>query len=223
VESFERDWTKLAQLTGGVLEKLTIIGGEPLLHPDLLQFIRISRDLFKTTTMYICTNGLLLTKMNEDFWECCRDNNAELLITRYPVNINERIIKAVADAFNVRAHIYPDTPRVMQWTPIDISGSQCAQTKFGSCWHKSDCPKEIRDGKVWGCILASHVHNFNAYFEENVEVSEQDYIDIHGVTSYDEIMQFMSKPFPICRYCKWAEGRIESIWKPSKREIGEWT
>ena len=223
VESFEKDWTKLSELNDGTFTKISILGGEPLLHPELLQIISICREIFPKPAIYLCTNGLLLTKMDEPFWECCKKYNVELLITRYPININENILKTISNYYRVPTYIYPDTPRKMYLTPIDVTGSQDAKDKFNNCWHRSDCPKEIRDGKVWGCLLASHVHHFNQYFNENIEISEKNYIDLNTVNHFDEIVDFLNKELPICRYCKWNYGKENEKWEKSQKKIEEWT
>ena len=42
---------------------VTLCGGEPLLHPDIAQLIRTSREALPSANLQLCTNGLLLKKM----------------------------------------------------------------------------------------------------------------------------------------------------------------
>jgi hypothetical protein len=46
VADFARDWSKLACLTKANVEMIGFAGGEPLLHPDLLDLFLITRGLF---------------------------------------------------------------------------------------------------------------------------------------------------------------------------------
>jgi len=48
---------------------LKILGGEPLLHPDLLGIFAAIRKSGFCSTLYLITNGLLLPKQGEDFWQ----------------------------------------------------------------------------------------------------------------------------------------------------------
>ena len=54
------DWSKIIQLLKDHgTQKITFVGGEPLLHPDISQLLSFSHDLGLTTT--IVTNGSLIT------------------------------------------------------------------------------------------------------------------------------------------------------------------
>jgi hypothetical protein len=48
---------------------LKILGGEPLLHPDLLGVMTAARDSRVADTIEIWTNGLLLPRMDDRVWE----------------------------------------------------------------------------------------------------------------------------------------------------------
>jgi MoaA/NifB/PqqE/SkfB family radical SAM enzyme len=63
---------KLAALTGNDLQSFYVTGGEPLLHPRILEIFTIARKYFPRTDLSFMTNGLLLLKMPEIFWETCK-------------------------------------------------------------------------------------------------------------------------------------------------------
>ncbi len=46
VEKFEKDMLRIVEQTGGDIERIWLIGGEPLLHPDLVKIIYLTRDFF---------------------------------------------------------------------------------------------------------------------------------------------------------------------------------
>ena len=48
---------------------LKLLGGEPLLHPDLLDIMTVARESRVAEKIEIWTNGLLLPRMKPDFWE----------------------------------------------------------------------------------------------------------------------------------------------------------
>jgi hypothetical protein len=45
-----------------------LVGGEPLLHPQLLDVIEAARQSRIADRISVVTNGVLLTKMDDDFW-----------------------------------------------------------------------------------------------------------------------------------------------------------
>jgi hypothetical protein len=66
------------------------------------------------------------------------------------------------------------------------------------------------------------VERFNKYFNQNIEVSENDYIDIYKANNLNEIVHFLCKAMPFCRYCKLDDWQIGVEWGVSKKEISEW-
>jgi molybdenum cofactor biosynthesis enzyme MoaA len=78
VRQFERDITEL----GGVLraETVKLVGGEPLLHPDIAEFVRIAKRSGIANRVQIWTNGLLLHRFEPGDLDGCDD----LIISVYP-------------------------------------------------------------------------------------------------------------------------------------------
>ncbi len=60
------------------------MGGEPLLHPKVEQLLLQTRRVFSKADIRIVTNGILLDKMSDSFWETCKTNNISFDITVYP-------------------------------------------------------------------------------------------------------------------------------------------
>ena len=49
-------------------EKFKILGGEPLLHPNINNILQISQNSKIFKSVYIVTNGLKLLEMDSEFW-----------------------------------------------------------------------------------------------------------------------------------------------------------
>ena len=60
------------------------MGGEPLLHPQVNDFMRITREAYPHSKIFIVTNGLLLLKMPNDFWETLRQYRIRIHWSKYP-------------------------------------------------------------------------------------------------------------------------------------------
>jgi len=75
-------------LLNGNVKRIGVMGGEPLLHPELKQILISARVYFPDTLIQLVTNGLLLLRQDEEFWQICRENNITLVNTRYPINLD---------------------------------------------------------------------------------------------------------------------------------------
>jgi molybdenum cofactor biosynthesis enzyme MoaA len=76
---------RLAQITNKELAYIKLIGGEPLLHPECHRLMQIVRRHFDKTAIVLLTNGILLTKQTEQFWESARDNNVWIAIRSHKI------------------------------------------------------------------------------------------------------------------------------------------
>ena len=60
LEDFRKDFTELANKTNTQVKTIRIMGGEPLLHPQVTDFLITARQLFPTSEIQLVTNGILL-------------------------------------------------------------------------------------------------------------------------------------------------------------------
>jgi uncharacterized radical SAM superfamily Fe-S cluster-containing enzyme len=60
LESVDRDLARLAELSSGNIGSIMLVGGEPLLNPELPEFMRIARQHFPKSRIQTITNGFLL-------------------------------------------------------------------------------------------------------------------------------------------------------------------
>ena len=90
-EQFSSDIEKLKALDPERDLMVAFMGGEPLLNPDLTKMINKAVELYPNSEKKILTNGILLEKMDNDFWEAVKRANMNFAITKYPININDKI------------------------------------------------------------------------------------------------------------------------------------
>jgi hypothetical protein len=221
-EDFERDFSRLSDLAGRDNENIDLMGGEPLLHPEIARLSAIARKYFDGP-INIVTNGLLLEKMNDDFWEACRENNIQIIVTSYPVKLNHKHIKELAKKYRVAIKFRLQLMNKHTWCrlPKDITGSQNITYNIHLCVVANFCIS-LKDGKLSTCCLPLLIDRFNNYFDQKMEVTTNDYIDIYKAKSIDEIYNFLCKPIPFCRYCNMRAWEVGIEWGASKREITEW-
>jgi MoaA/NifB/PqqE/SkfB family radical SAM enzyme len=219
---FEKDCKRLSQLTKKLFA-FKLLGGEPLLHPKIIDFFEITRKYFADTPIQITTNGILLLKMSESFWESCHKNNIKISISQYPIKLNKAAIKETAKKHKVKIEFSGTTEQYrMCKLPLDPSGKQNMKDSYKNCVTSWGCCVTMRDGKIYTCCTAAHIKFFNSYFNQNLAITEKDYIDIYKIERKQEIIDFLSKPFPFCRYCRAREIELGVEWAVSKKEISEW-
>ncbi|MDR0683077.1 MAG: radical SAM protein [Dysgonamonadaceae bacterium] len=219
----ERDCKRLAELTGGRVEDICVLGGEPLLHPRITDCLDIARKYFPEDRIYIVTNGILLLKQPEEFWQNCVKNNIGIDISLYPIHLDLEKIKQTAMRHDIKI-AFRGRPKVQRrgWSrqTLDLEGKQNAEESHRICELANFCIQLV-DGKLYQCETAAFVKYFNKYFHKNLEITEKDYVGIHQEKSLDEILEFLCKPTPFCRYCNTAE--VDCVeWEHSKEEISEW-
>ena len=214
IKQFESDFKRLSGLFKNI-KVIRLMGGEPLLNPQIADFINIARKYFPHSTIKIVTNGFLLSKATANFWESCRHNKAVIDFSKYPPSKNifasfielcrangvEVGIISIADEFN---GFHND------------KGDSNPNKAFDICHKSFYCPI-LKDSKIYICAKSAYVEYYNKYFNQNVPVGEA--IDIN-ISTGRQIINFLKKPVQTCKWCatKWRTFN----WAPSKNEIDEW-
>ena len=226
IKSFEKDVERLSVLTdkGFYIDEFSLLGGEPLLHPQIDEFLRISRNLLPfAKNIFIITNAILLPSMGQEFWTACKNNSITILITKYPVKIDYEKIEEIAANNGVKIHYFNDkeVQKTSYKIPLDLEGKQDARKNFLNCHHANFCI-QLKDGRIYTCTVAPSINHFNQYFNCDVPLCENDSIDIYKANSLQEILNFISHPIPFCAYCNVAGRSYGNEWGISKKEITEW-
>jgi len=228
VEIFAKDCKRLSRITKNI-SRITLLGGEPLLHPKLTAFFEITRTYFKKQThVRLITNGVLLGKQSDEFWKSCAKNNISIEISNYPIRIDREQIKILAGKYkveltcnnNVKSTSDPQV-NLMYKIPLDLEGKQSPTEAYANCPHPGCIT--LRDGKIYRCCTMAHIRFFNEHFGTNLYISEDDYIDIYDVKKSSELADFKKGPFPFCRYCKSTEKVYDIKWARTSKDITEWT
>ncbi|GHT43344.1 hypothetical protein AGMMS49965_16950 [Bacteroidia bacterium] len=142
-------------------------------------------------------------------------------ISNYPIKIDRETITRKAQTFGI---VLADNSKKIAWGKLfllDIHGQCDCQKSFDNCAQANNCTN-LRDGKIYVCPTVAYISFFNKYFEQNLETTEQDYLDIYKIKNQQEIFDFLYKPMPFCRYCN-IENQESMEWGISKKEISEWT
>jgi sulfatase maturation enzyme AslB (radical SAM superfamily) len=219
----ERDCSRLAELTGGRIADICVLGGEPLLHPHITGVLDIARKYFPVDRIYIVTNGILLSMQPETFWKNCIKNNIEIEISLYPVKIDLNRIKELTALYGIKLGLRGDPKiqtRTWMFQPLDLSGKQDTVKSHTVCELANLC-FQLVDGRLYQCETTAFIGYFNKYFNQHLQITEKDYVDIYKAKNLAEILDFLCRPMPFCRYCRTKD--VDFVeWDKSGKEIAEW-
>ncbi len=241
LDEFERDMERLAQLMNNEMGIFKIQGGEPTLHPQLIDFMRITREKFPKSTIFFFTNGILLLQLekgeNGNLWQAMKDYDVTLMVTTYPVKLDFEKLDKKAQEYGLKYERFVevgkvdphdvghkkyygcDIDKLSVHHPFDLKG-KVEKYQYVSCYQFNESIT-LRHGKIYTCPFIPYIDYFNKYFKQNLQVTKNDYIDIYEAKSYEEIAEFCTHRADFCRYCKIKDRKAQKF-AISKKEIAEW-
>ncbi|MCL1797139.1 MAG: radical SAM protein [Eggerthellaceae bacterium] len=224
LEDIKSDLQQMSLLTKGKVGRIGIMGGEPLLHPNLPEILPVARKAFPETIIQVVSNGLLLLKQTDEFWNICKKHDITIVVTKYPLNLDHDKMLETANAWQVKFQFKGNTGTAQKTSckaPLDIEGLQDPKQSFWNCYHVNTCPF-VMEGKIYPCTIAPNIDLFNQKFGTSLNLEEGDYLDIYRVKDYRVLLAFLSTPKPFCRYCRTKDRTFGHPWERSKQDVGEW-
>ena len=180
------------------IKKFRIIGGEPLLNPELDKYIRLIRNVYPYTDIRLISNGILVTKMSDQLIQTIIDNDVTFIVTQY-ISLKHSIdeINRFLSKTGIR---YIVTEAVLEFQKIyNALGDSDIDENFYRCHWKGSCAT-MYGTKIATCYVPFVIHYFSDKF--NLAIEETGKIDLmeEGLTA-QEIIKRMHTPFDMCRYC----------------------
>jgi len=244
-DDFQKIWEITENGSPDCIEKVTLLGGEPLLFKQLIPTIDYVKHLFPYDydegTLQIVTNGILLEKMKDDFWECLRRNNITVCLSIYPTDFtgkklnHQKFMDILAKEVPGQWFWYSAGP---ERTADSFDEAKIGQ-QFSSKWLHShynedhekysvDCHwrktcTHLVDNKIYQCPLIAYWKYFDMQFEgqHNFVIQDEDAIHLDRVDSFEELQKEREKVPPFCGYCRGHEA-ITDQWGITKNNISEY-
>lgn len=189
------------------------MGGEPLLHPRVCDFLEYTRSLFPNTQIQIVTNGLLLGKI-DNLEETCNALDIICCVSNYKLNID------IQEKLSHFKHKRIDQKGNMYNICLDTTGSQDEQKAFNVCDLHRNWWLFFQNGKFYHCCIGANIKIYNKYFNRDLPCPA-------GISIYDntaeQIVDYLTHPNELCKFCN-TEMREKSYHKfsVSKKEESEW-
>lgn len=217
LDGFIRDLRRMNELFSGI-EKIRIMGGEPLLVTELPDYLFAAREIFPGSDIRVVTNGLLIPSVPERVLDAVRDAGCGFDISCYPPT-RKRLgeIKAILDGKGIPCHVTP-----IRWFFRAIPEKPHGEPEraYKNCLF-SYC-HSLRDGRLSGCSYAQLGARLNAAY--GLSLPDEDYIDIHTTElSGEEIKKLLDSPHVFCAHC--APGLLPIRWSDASTrppKVSDW-
>ena len=217
IKEVEADLARLAFLTKGEINNIQLCGGEPLLNKDIIEYFKIIRHYFSNSAIDIVTNGILLKKMPESFWQACSDYDVTFDPSIYPIKIDWDWFKNKCNSYGIKYHLTMDKSEFCK-LQMDEQGLRNPYYMFNLCFKANHCVT-LEKGVLYTCPEACEIKTFNKKF--GTHFPENNGIDIYKAKNLHEILEFLATPIRFCGYC--AEPlRTPIKWKRTTRMKEEW-
>lgn len=169
-EKVEADFSQLRKYVDFV-DRIRIMGGEPLLNPELDRYCHMVHEIYPYADVSIVTNGLLLNSMKPELKDVIRQEHITIDISAYPPmkdRMEETANRLVNEGIDVNIGnpvtsffylMYKKGGLTKNYTEMECSAS------FNPDFH---CYNLYR-GAVYSCPLIAYSHYFNEYFSEELD------------------------------------------------------
>ncbi|MCL2438809.1 MAG: radical SAM protein [Coriobacteriia bacterium] len=209
LEQFRQDIKRLSILFGSV-SIIRLVGGEPLLNPQLPQFISATREAFPKAKIALLSNGLRYKKIEGELLDVIKSADAEVQISLYqPMLARRDKMKRHFEQVDIRHHISDSVDRFAKY--VNMAGDSDPHKSVRQC-PASRCTF-LGAGSIARCPLPFNIEHFNRNFNQNIDMAHEK-LDIHD-PKWDgfTLKKILRKPMDSCRYC----GKLEWFdWQQAK-------
>lgn len=199
-DSFKKDIDALAKVMK--VDLFRFIGGEPLLHKNIVDLIKIAKESGIASSVAICTNGQLIKRQSKEFFSLID----EIYISEYPgTTIDYRdileFLECDKDKIELPLHTFEHiwkTSQGIRITRMPLNEFNVVflpykrtEAETQDTYNKCPVAKEwgchiIRDGYYYKCGKPTIQKRYN--IEHNMEV-EFDYELVDGIPLHEENLE----------------------------------
>jgi len=194
-KQLKRDLSKLSQIVH--YTHFHILGGEPLLHPELCEMLEIAKSSGISNEVGIITNGSLLPRMPDEFWI----KPQYIHISAYP-NLDVKVIEIAEEkskeyGFFLRVNYYDTFWKQFDW--------QSQGESFNKCPLKNCCAT-VHDGFFYRCPQSAFFTDVFLGLPQSI-----DGLPIDDHLSENIFTDYMNRkdPFNACNICRPYGGEIK--------------
>ena len=197
-EQILKDAGRMAELFEDI-PWIRVLGGEPLMHPDLNEILDGLRKIFPTSEIDLCTNGLLLPRMEESFFETIIRNKMSVHVSGYKPTYP--ILDKMDQVLREHGIIYTILKReeFFKFYTTDPEHDMIKNFKV--------CPTcaclELYRGRIMRCSAVIAFEKFDEQYGTSYEVTKDiDWYDLHD-EKWDgyQLKKALDHATHTCKYC----------------------
>jgi organic radical activating enzyme len=206
-DEFERD----LQAVGRVVrpEFVKIVGGEPLLHPQLERLLIIAKSLAVGPRIQLTTNGFRIDRLTARGWDCLD----MIAVSLYPEpTLPKDLIRFIARQAAARK-IEVNWKVQDKFTCLDRTGLadyEDAKRVFQDCWIRHRC-NSIKQGRFYCCTRPQYIQKFatdaQLFREDGIPVDDP---DAGALAARIKEHLERTEPLNSCFLCNGGNARLET-------------
>jgi hypothetical protein len=204
------DFTRDLEALGAVFHasELRIVGGEPLLHPELLAFLHEGRRIGVADAVVVYTNGVLLHRMPDAFWRTID----ELRVSIYPGvhrRLDEDACRRLATTHGVRLLFERYETFAQTLIGKRINDPALVRSIYRACGVATEC-HTVHDGRFYKCPMAPVMRSWLALHGTSYDSPPTDSVALHGNRHLRETLaRYLDdrRPLAACSYCLGSSGQ----------------
>lgn len=205
LDEFTADMTRLSDIFSGI-NKIRLMGGEPLLNPRLTDYVITARKLFPAADIRIVSNGLLIPKLGTETLSVIKENDCKFDISNYPPT--RKLFPEIKNTLESAGVEYDlGFPMNYFFRNILEKPSDDPRPAFRNCIF-THCHM-LSHGRLSPCSYAHCIGRLNA--EYGTSYPETDTVDIYSDITGEEIIKRFSSPHEFCKCC--GSGIIPFRWQ----------
>lgn len=221
IDCFMNDITRIKEI-GLKLNEIKFTGAEAMLHPQIVEMLTYTRDIFPHMQIQVYTNGLFVKNCEEEKLKKLGKLDIQLVVTEYPLpNLNlKKSYEKLKRCGVPYCVIFAEEQKYFSKRPLRFEGD-VPKERYIECPRYKMCKSLFMfRGKMYKCIYALSAPYVNEAFDKKLVVTNRDSIDIYKA-GREEIFEYATHRIPFCNYCSPINEKIE--WGLSERKIEEWS
>lgn len=207
IERRLNDVRKLKELYDEVIE-FGLIGGEPLLNPEVDRYIERVREILPNTKLQMVTNGILIPTLPEKVLQCIKKYGVLVVISEYvPTSkIIDKITNRLRE-FEIDYEIRPIDIKKKFYKTLSLKKDSIYPKKCISLGCTNIC-----DGKIARCPTALYINKLNQKF--GTDFPSEGVYQLSDYQDGTKLNMDLTKKIPLCDYC------VEYVfdWEPCSKD-----
>ncbi len=183
-----------------------LVGGEPLLHPQIAAMARIAAESSIAPRISLTTNGLMLGRMEDELWR----NLDAMTISLYPQPELPKALIAGAEEQAARFGVELNWKQQDQFVLMNTEGRRADAKEtaaiFNRCWLRERC-HIIRSGSFYTCTRPPHMQTL---LGEDADFSEDGYSLTEPGADAAGLLAYLQREHSLeaCAYCHGGDAKM---------------